>query len=143
MLKHGGNLVDTLLADLELVKVSESNMEDGTVLGGVDVLSGEHFVPVGLDFSLPDEIEEGIEDWVGNQILGVIQEECDRRIVWRDVFLAELLEPVRILSEEVLENELRLFGVVDSLELLPGSVIYNRDCVRTSWKSKEASDRRT
>ena len=49
--------------------------------------------------------------------------EGDCRVVWGDVFLAELLEPVRILGEKVLENQLRLFGVVDGLEFLPGSVI--------------------
>ena len=123
VLKHGGNLTDTLFAYLELVKVTEGDVKDGTILGGVDVLSGEHFIPIGLDFSLPNEVEEGVKDGLGDQVLGVIQEEGDRRIVWRDVFLAELLEPVHILSEEVLENELRLFGVVDGLELLPGRVI--------------------
>jgi len=76
-------------------------MKDGTILGGVDVLSGEHFVPIGLDFSLPNKVEEGVEDRLGDQVLGVIQEEGYRRIVWRDVFLAEFLEPVRILGEEV------------------------------------------
>jgi hypothetical protein len=123
VLKHGRNLTDTLLADLELVEVTESDVENSTILGSVNVLSREHLVPVGLNFSLANEVEEGVEDGLGDQVLGVIQEEGDCRIVWRDVFLAELFEPVRILGEEVLENELRLFGVVDSLELLPGSVI--------------------
>ena len=77
-------------------------MEDSTILRSVDVLSREHFVPVGLDFSLPNEVEESVEDGFGYQVLGVIQEEGDCRIVWRDVFLAKFLEPVCILSEEVL-----------------------------------------
>lgn len=54
VLEHGRNLTGTLLADLELVKVTESYMKDGTILGGVDMLSREHLVPVGLDLSLAD-----------------------------------------------------------------------------------------
>jgi len=104
--EHSGNLTGTLLADLELVEVAESDVEDSTILRGVDVLSGEHLVPVVLNISLANEFKEGVEDGFGNQILGVIQEEGDCGIVWRDIFLAELLEPVRILGEEVLENEL-------------------------------------
>jgi hypothetical protein len=105
VLKHGGDLSGALLADLELVEVTESDVEDGTILRGVDVLPGEHLVPVGLDFGLANEVEEGVQDGLGNQVLGVIQEEGDCRIVWRDVFLAEFFEPVCILREEVLENE--------------------------------------
>ena len=98
-------------------------MKDGTIFGGVDMFPGEHLVPVVLDFSLPDEVEEGVENGLSDQVLGVIQEEGYCRIVRRNVFLAELLESVRISSEEILENELRLFRVVDVLELFPGSVI--------------------
>ena len=130
VLEHGGNLTGTLLTDLELVEVAESDVEDSTILRGVDVLSGEHLVPVVLNFSFANEIKEGVEDGFGNQILRVIQEEGDCGIVWGDVFLAELLEPVRILGEEVFENKLRFFGIVDSLEFLPGSVIWSGGCVR-------------
>lgn len=118
-------------------------MEDGTILGCVDVLSREHLVPVGLDFSLPNEVEEGIEDWIGNQVLGVIQKEGDCRIVWGDVFLAELFKPVRILSEEILENELRFFRIVDGLKLFPSSVIWGSDRFGTTRKSRRTSERRT
>ena len=72
VLKHGRNLTDALLANLELVEVTESNVKDCTILGGVDVLPGEHFVPIGLDFGLPNEAEEGFEDGLGNQVLGII-----------------------------------------------------------------------
>lgn len=106
VLEHSGNIADTLLADLELVKVTECDVENGTILGSIDVLSGEHLVSVGLDFGLANEVEEGIENGLSDQVFGIIQEEGDCRIVWRDVFLAELLEPVRILGEEVLENKL-------------------------------------
>ena len=143
VLKHSRNISDTLLVDLELVEVTEGDMEDGTILGGVDVLSGEHLVPVGLDFSLPNEAEEGIEDGLGDQVLGVIQEEGDCRIIWGDVFLAEFLKPVRILSEEIRENELRLFRIVDGLELFPGSVIWGSDHFGTRRKLRQTSDRRT
>ena len=118
-------------------------MKDGTILGGVDVLSGKHLIPVGLDFSLPNEVEEGIEDGFGDQVLGVIQEEGDCRIVRGNVFLAELLKPVRILSEEICENELRLFRIVDGLELFPGSVIWGSNHFGTRRKSRQTSDRRT
>jgi len=123
MLEDSGNLAGALLADLELVEVTEGDVKDGTILGGVDVLSGEHLVPVGLNFGLANKVKKGVEDRLGNQVLGVIQEEGDCRVVWRDVFLAEFLEPVCILGEEVLENEPGLFGIVDGLEFLPGSII--------------------
>ena len=66
VLKHGGNVGDTLLADLEFVKVTESDVEDGTILGSIDVLSGEHLVPVGLNFGLANEVQEGVEDGLGD-----------------------------------------------------------------------------
>lgn len=101
MLKHDRNITDAILTDLELVKVTESDVENGAILGSVDVFSGEHLVPVGLNLGLPNKVEEGVEDGLGNQVFRVIQEEGDCRIVWRDIFLAELFEPVCILSEEV------------------------------------------
>ena len=101
VLQHGRNLTGARLVDLELIEVTEGDVENGTILGSIDVLSGEHFVPVGPNVGLPNKIEEGVENGLGDQVFGVIQEEGDCRIVWRDVFLAELLEPVRILGEEV------------------------------------------
>lgn len=50
-------------------------MEDGTILGSVNVFSGEHLVPIGLDFGFPNEVQQGVEDGLSDQILGVIQEE--------------------------------------------------------------------
>ena len=101
VLKYGRNLTDAFLSDLVLVKVTEGDVEDGTILGRIDMLSGEHLVPIGLHLGLPNELEEGVEDGFGNQVFGIIQEEGDRRIARRDVFLAEFLVPVRILGEEV------------------------------------------
>ena len=99
--QHRRNLTGAIFADLELFEVTEGDMENGTILGSVDMLSGEHLVPVGLNFGLSNEVEEGFENGCGNQVFGVIQEEGDSRVVWRDVFLAEILEPVRISGEEV------------------------------------------
>lgn len=122
--KDTGDLVGTRLGDRELaVDVAESDVKHGTVFGSVDVLSREHLVAEGLDLRLTDEIEEGPENGLGDEVLGEIEEEGDVGIVRGDILPMELVESFRILSEQVLQDELGVLGVVDRLELLPGGII--------------------
>ena len=75
MIQNRGDLIDTTLAEFELVKVTEGDVQDGTILGSVDMLPREHLVAIGLDICLPDQVEEGVEDGFGNKIFGIIEEE--------------------------------------------------------------------
>lgn len=126
MSEDAANFRDSFFCDFEVVKVAKSDVQDGTILGGVYVLSCKHLVSERLDVGLAGERKESFKDRLGNQILGEIEEEGGRRIVWGDIFPAKLGEAGGILSEEVFENEIIMFGVVDSLEFLPGWVLWSR-----------------
>lgn len=77
------DLVNTGLRDLEAALVSrgvsESNVQDGTALRGVNVLAGKHLVTESLDLGLTGEIKEGGEDLVIDKVLGVVKKERDVR----------------------------------------------------------------
>ena len=98
-------LAHTGLLDLEVVEVAERDVEYGAVLRGVDVLTGEHLVAIRLDICLASQREQGLEDRVRDQVLGVVEQEGDWRAVWRDILLAELGESLWVLGKEVLEDE--------------------------------------
>jgi hypothetical protein len=115
VLEHPGDLIRASLGDLELVKVTEGDVKDSTVLRGVDVLAGEHLVPVCLKLGLTDEREKSVEDRFGDEILGVVEEEGSAVAIWRDVLLAELGETLRILGKEILQDELAMLRVVGLL----------------------------
>jgi hypothetical protein len=126
LLHVGEDLVDviagTLLVNLPATLggrgVSQSDVEDGSVFGSVDVLAGEHGVSEGLDLSLSGEVEEGGEDLVIDQVLGVVEEDGSLR-GGRGEGEGVLGESRRVLSEQLLEDELGSFGSVKLLELLP------------------------
>lgn len=77
------DLVNTGLRDLEATLVSrgvsESNVQDGTALRGVDVLAGKHLVTESLDLGLTGEVKEGGEDLVIDKVLGIVEKERDIR----------------------------------------------------------------
>ena len=77
-------------------------MEDGAVLAGVDMFAGEHLVTDLLNAGLADKIEEGCEDRLGDEVLGVVEEEGVGRIGGGGVFLGEAGEAGGVGSEEVL-----------------------------------------
>ena len=87
------------------------------------MLASEHLVTDGLNIRLTDEVEEGREDGLGDQVLGEVQQERYRRVLRRSVFPAELGEALRILREKILEDELLMLAVVDLLQLLPSRVL--------------------
>lgn len=70
VLEDVSDLVSAGFVDLEgAIGVPEGDVQDGTALGSVDVLPGEHLIPGLLDIGLPGEIEEGVEDLVVDEIL--------------------------------------------------------------------------
>ena len=75
-------------------------MEDGAVLTGVDVFTGEHLVTDLLNAGLADEIKEGCEDRLGDEVLGVVEEEGVGGIGGGGVFLGEAGEAGGVGSEE-------------------------------------------
>lgn len=124
VLQDALDLVRSRLVDFELATdVTEGDVEDGAVLGGVDVLAREHLVASRLNTSLLGESEEGREDLVVDEVLGVVEEEVDV-LVGRVVGLGELVEPFGVGGEEVLEDEFLVVVVVELLELGPGGVVY-------------------
>jgi hypothetical protein len=119
------DLIDTGLVDAEtaLLGVSESDVEDSSVLGGVDVVTGEHRVSELLDLGFSGKVEKGREDLLIDQVLGVIEEKRD--IGGRSSkVLGEGRESRRVGSKQILEDKLGLLGRVKLLELFPSSVFY-------------------
>ncbi len=55
---------------------AEGDVEDGAVLGGVDLLAGEHGFDVVAEAGLVGELEEELEGFVGDAVLGVVEEEA-------------------------------------------------------------------
>lgn len=106
------HFVHTRLGDLPFVKVSESDVKHGTIFGGVNVLSCEHLLAVLFDLGFAHEIEKSSEDGLGDEILGKVEEESGGGIIWGDIFPVELLEPLRILCEEISEDETVVLGIV-------------------------------
>lgn len=81
--KDSLDLVNTGLRDLEAALVSrgvsESNVQNGTALRGVNVLAGKHLITESLDLGLTGEVKEGGEDLVIDKVLGVVEKERDIR----------------------------------------------------------------
>lgn len=68
------DLVYTTFLNLEIVvEVAKGNMKNCTVLRGVDMFTCEHLVAHGLDISLADKRQEGVENWLRDKIFGVIE----------------------------------------------------------------------
>ena len=55
---------------------AEGDVEDGAVFGGVDLLAGEHGFGVLLEAGFFGELEEEGEGFVGDAVLGVVEEEA-------------------------------------------------------------------
>ena len=119
--EDGGDLVGAGFGDGEVGGyVAEGDVEDCAVLGGVDVLAGEHFVADLFDLGFAGEGEEGGEDRLGDEVFGVVEEESGwGGAIWGCVFFGEGGEAGWVLCEEVFEDEVLVLGVVDLLEFLP------------------------
>jgi len=128
--KNAGNLADALLLDLPAALgnrgVAESNVEDGAVLRGVNVLAGEHLVAEALDLGLAGKGEERREDLLVDEVLRVVEENGDIGL-GRLELERVLVEALGVGSEELLENELGSLGLVELLKLLPGLVVWDNE----------------
>ncbi len=92
---HADDLGHHVLAvdqDRLAVEIAQGGVQDGALLGGVDLLAGEHRLALGFDLGGLGELDERAEDGGVDALLRVIEQE----IVEGD---AELLEPRRIVGE--------------------------------------------
>lgn len=118
------HLVRALLLDAEaVVQVPQRDVQHGSILRGVDVLAREHVVAGALDAGFLDEVEQSGENLVVDQVFGVVEQDGRSWVRRVGVFDRVLGEPVRVRGEEVLEDELGLFSVVELLQLLPCCVV--------------------
>ena len=99
-------------------------MEHCTILARVDVFASEHGVTSALDAGFAHKGIELGEDRIVDEVLGIIEQECGRRIVCGRVLARELGESLRVLGEQFLEDDLVLLLVIKLLELLPALVLY-------------------
>ena len=78
---------DVLAVDLDGLagEVAQGGVQDGALLGDVDLLAGEHRVTAGFDFGRLGELDERTQDRAVDALLGIVKQE----IVESD---AELLE---------------------------------------------------
>ena len=72
---------DVLAVDVQLAagRHAQRHVEDGAVLGRVDVLAGEHGVAMLLDLGGPGHVHEEAQRLVGRPLLGVVEDEVGRR----------------------------------------------------------------
>ena len=87
------------------------------------MLSREHLVAIRLNSCFPCQGKKCAQDRLGNQVLGVVQEEGRARIGSVNILDGERGKAVGILSEQVLEHEPGMLAVVDLLELLVSRVL--------------------
>lgn len=133
MVQHSEDLLRTRLRYWAFAQVAQGNMQNSTILRCVDVLAAEHLIARLLNAGFANELQQGVQDRFGDEILGVVEQEGRRWIIGRRVLLAELAEAVWVLGEEILQDEIRVLFVIDLLEFLPRRVIYN---IRKSITSK-------
>ena len=88
-------------------------MQDGAVLGGVDVLAGEHGVTALLELHLAGKVAQQLDGLIGHQVLGQIEVKVAG-------FKAQLVHALGIGGEPGLEvDALGLELLLMSLERLP------------------------
>ena len=116
--EHLMDLLDDVLAvddQRAVLRHPQRHVEDGPVLGDVDVLAAEHRVaPLG-DAASAGELDEQPERLVGDAVLRIVQEETG-------ALGDQPLAAIRILGEEVAQVPLPDLGVV-LLESLPGRLL--------------------
>ena len=92
-------------------RAAQGRVEDGAVLGDVDVLAGVHGVTVARDVYLLGELDQGVADIVGQQVLGQIDVEVPQLV-------GEALGALRVVGEP--GAQVRGHGVVELGEAFPG-----------------------
>ena len=69
---HVGNNILAVNDELTLLAcgTAKRGVQDGAVLGGVDVLAGEHGVAALLELHLAGKIAQQLDGLIGHQVLG-------------------------------------------------------------------------
>ena len=104
-------------------------MQDRAVLGRVNMLPGDHFIPGFFNASLASQAEQGREDLWRDQVFGVIKRDADCGAISVGVSSVVLGEAVGVLLEELLQSDLLVtdaIGVVQRLQLGPRRVVCSR-----------------
>ena len=70
------DLIDAVEEDGLALGGAEGDVEDGAVLGDVDLLAGEHGLDAGFETRLLGELGEELEGLVGDAVLGVVEEDA-------------------------------------------------------------------
>ena len=70
-----GNDIDPIHLDDSVLWSTQGHMENRPVLGDVDLLTGEHFIPVPFKAALLGEFDQEFKGLVGDTVLGVIEED--------------------------------------------------------------------
>lgn len=122
VVKDAADFVCASFGDVEVVEVAQGDVQDGAVLGGVDVLAREHLVAVLFHFGFTNQSEKFVQDGLRDEVFREIEEEGDIGTAGRRIFPRKLGESLRILGEELLEHDLGVISVIDALEVLPGRV---------------------
>ena len=92
-------------------RAAQGRVEDGAVLGDVDVLAGVHGITAARDVHLGGELGQGVADVVGQQVLGQVDVEVPQLV-------GEALGALRVVGEPGAQG--RGHGVVELGEALPG-----------------------
>jgi hypothetical protein len=111
----GGNDVFTVDHDGFRFGSAKGYVEDGAVFGGVDLLAGEHGFAVLGEAGLLGQREEKLEGFVGDAVLGVVEEDAGGGG-------GEAGAASGVVVEEVAELE-RLDGFGVLLEGFPGGAL--------------------
>jgi len=113
----------------------QRHVQDGAVLGGVDVLAAEHrLAPLG-DAAFPGQVGEQGQRLVGDPVLGVVAEETGR-------LERQPLAPLRIGGEQVTEVPAADLGVV-ALERAKALALAQlaHDALTRAWNTAWISSR--
>ena len=109
---HPGHHVLAVDQDRRARTVAQRRVQDGAVLGGVDLVAPEHAFPPALDVGLAGEVEQQRHGLGGDAVLGVIEEHlADGK--------REALESLRVPGEQVPHVDARHCPVV-GFQRLPG-----------------------
>ena len=117
------DFVDPKLGNVVCAEASKSDVEDCTILRGVDMLSSEHLVTVLLDARFADQFEESVQDGLRDQVLGIVEEESVGGIRGSNILLRELGKSRGIGGKEVFEDKGLALVIVQLLEFLPRGIL--------------------
>ena len=112
---------DILTLDLHVpsAHVSQSSVEDGTVLGEVDLVSAEHGITLALDAGLLGQLDEEVQGLICEEVLAEVEEDVGGGVGAGGEGAGEAGESVGVGGEGLLEDEALADTVAVGLELRP------------------------